>query len=503
MRQKPPAVLVLLAVFATLISLIPIAYLLFRGSQAVDELIAELTRPRTLELLLNTTALVVSVTLTALLIGVLQAWLVVRTNLPFRNFFAVASALPLAMPSYVAAFGWVSLFPGFYGFWPSWLVMTLVTSPYVYLAVAASLVSSNFQAEEVARSLGKNRWQVVKNVTWPIIRPAATASSLLVALYTLSEFGAVATLRFQTFTIGVYNAYRSSFDRNAAAAIAIVLVVFTLVILYGERKSRGKVRNFEPHSGKRIRIKISGRYGFAGALFAIAGLGIGVPVAALIRWSVVGTSRAELQRVIDAVITTIGYSLAAGAIITVFALAITLVTVRYKSSFAGGIETGVWVGHALPGIVVALSLVFLGANLLPGIYQTVWIVLIAYVALYLPNGLAGLRNPVSQIPLALDEVGRSLGKSRMHILRRITLPIISPGVMAALALVTLTVMKELPATLLLRPTGVDTLATRLWALTDASSYAAAAPYGLLLFLLGGIPAWLLNRQIRKTLDATT
>ena len=202
-------------------------------------------------------------------------------------------------------------------------------------------------------------------------------------------------------------------------------------------------------------------------------------------------------------ITTIGYSLAAGAIITVFALAITLVTVRYKSSFAGGIETGVWVGHALPGIVVALSLVFLGANLLPGIYQTVWIVLIAYVALYLPNGLAGLRNPVSQIPLALDEVGRSLGKSRMHILRRITLPIISPGVMAALALVTLTVMKELPATLLLRPTGVDTLATRLWALTDASSYAAAAPYGLLLFLLGGIPAWLLNRQIRKTLDATT
>ena len=162
MRQRPPAVLVLLAVSATLISLIPIAYLLFRGSQAVDELIAELTRARTLELLFNTTALVVSVTVSALLIGVLQAWLVVRTNLPFRNFFAVAAALPLAMPSYVAAFGWVSLFPGFYGFWPSWLVMTLATTPYVYLAVAASLVSSNFQAEEVARSLGKNRWQVVK-----------------------------------------------------------------------------------------------------------------------------------------------------------------------------------------------------------------------------------------------------------------------------------------------------------------------------------------------------
>ncbi len=503
MRQKPPAVLVLLAVFATLISLIPLAYLLFRGSQALDSLVAELFRDKTIELFLNTTALVVSVTALALIIGVTQAWLVVRTNLPFRNFFAVASALPLAMPSYVSAFGWVSLFPGFYGFWPSLLVMTLTTTPYVYLAVAASLVSSNFQAEEVARSLGKTKSQVLRKVTWPIIRPAATASSLLVALYTLSEFGAVATLRFETFTIGVYNAYRSSLDTSAAAAIAIVLVIFTMFILYGERRARGGVRNFEPHSGKRIRIKLQGRFGFAGILFVIAGLGIAVPVAALIRWSVVGSSRAELARLIEALLTTVGYSLAAGVLITVFALAITLITVRYKSSLASPIEAGVWIGHALPGIVVALSLVFFGANLLPGIYQTIWIVLIAYVVLFLPNGLAGLRNPVSQIPIALDEVGRSLGKSKLQILRKITLPIVSPGVLASLALVTLTVMKELPATLLLRPTGVDTLATRLWALTDATSFAAAAPYGLLLFLLGGIPAWLLNRQIRKTLDATT
>ena len=503
MRQKPPAVLVLLAVFATLISLVPIGYLLFRGSQAIDQLIAEFVRPRTLELLVNTTLLVVTVTAAALVIGVLQAWLVVRTNLPFRNFFAVAAALPLAMPSYVSAFGWVSLFPGFYGFWPSWLVMTLTTTPYVYLAVAASLVSSNFQAEEVARSLGKNRKQVLLGVTWPIIRPAATASSLLVALYTLSEFGAVATLRFETFTIGVYNAYRSSFDRNAAAAIAIVLVIFTLLILYAERKSRGRVGNLEPHSGKRTRVKIQGRYGFASGLFVFAGLGIGVPVAALARWSFIGTSSAEIQRLFDALIITVSYALAAGVIITVFALAISLITLRYRSTLAKPIETSVWVGHALPGIVVALSLVFLGANVFPAIYQTAWLVLIAYIALFLPNALAGIRNPVSQIPIALDEVGRSLGQSKTQVLRKITLPIVSPGVMASLALVTLTVMKELPATLLLRPTGVDTLATRLWALTDASFYAAAAPYGLMLFLLGGIPAWLLNRQIRKTLDATT
>jgi ABC-type Fe3+ transport system, permease component len=235
----------------------------------------------------------------------------------------------------------------------------------------------------------------------------------------------------------------------------------------------------------------------------LAGLGIGVPVAALIRWSLIGTSRAEIGRLIDALITTVWYAVVAGAVITVFAVAISLITIRWKSRFAGPVELGVWVGHALPGIVIALSLVFLGANFLPGVYQTFLMVLIAYVALFLPNGLAALRNPVSQIPVALDEVGRSLGQTKMQILSKITLPIVTPGVIASFALVTLTVMKELPATLLLRPTGVDTLATRLWSLTDASFYAAAAPYGLLLFLLGGIPAWLLNRQIRKTLDATT
>jgi iron(III) transport system permease protein len=153
----------------------------------------------------------------------------------------------------------------------------------------------------------------------------------------------------------------------------------------------------------------------------------------------------------------------------------------------------------MPGIVVALALVFLSNRLLPGIYQTNLILIIAYLALYLPNALSAVSTPLSQAPKSLDEVAQSLGASRLNVLRKVVLPIAGPGILLATLLVTLTVLKELPATLMLRPTGIETLATRLWSETSVGAFSAAAPYALLLVVVAGIPAWLLNRQIRSTL----
>lgn len=498
MNKRPPIAVSALAVFAALISLVPLFYLLIRGSQAgLEKLIAELLRPRTTELLVNTFSLVVLVSITTLVIGIFQAWLVVRSNIRFRSVIAVVSALPLAIPSYISAFGYVSLIDGFSGLWGTWLVLSLSTSPYVYLAVAAALVATNVQSEEVARSLGKTRFQVIKTVTWPNIRPAASSATLLAALYALSDFGAPSILRFDTFTIGVYNAYRSSFDRSAAAAIALILVVFTLVILLAERSTRGKA--YESSSKIKRRVDLGGftipSFIALGVIFIAA---IGIPMAALLRWSLIGTSTAELGRLVSATLTTLSYGLAAGVVITIFALSVGLLIARYKSPITNWVTASIWVGHALPGIVVALSLVFLGSSLVPGIYQTAWLLVIAYLILYLPNALAAIKTPLAQIPLAMEEVASSLGKTKLNILRKITLPIALPGILAAGALAALTVMKELPATLLLRPTGDDTLSTRLWSLTDLGSFAAAAPYALMLVALGGIPALLLNNQIRKT-----
>jgi iron(III) transport system permease protein len=152
----------------------------------------------------------------------------------------------------------------------------------------------------------------------------------------------------------------------------------------------------------------------------------------------------------------------------------------------------------VPGLVVALSLVFLSNRLLPGIYQTSILVLIAYVILFLPNAVAAMQTPISQAPKSLDEIAASLGVSRLQTIRRVLLPIAGPGILAGAALVALSILKELPATLLLRETGVETLATRLWNETSVSAYAAAAPYALLLVAVAGIPAWLLNRQVRQS-----
>jgi iron(III) transport system permease protein len=174
--------------------------------------------------------------------------------------------------------------------------------------------------------------------------------------------------------------------------------------------------------------------------------------------------------------------------------------VRFRTRLGFVLERSVWLTHATPGIVVALSLVFFSNQVAPWIYQSLFLVLIAYIALFLPNALSAISTPLRQSPVSLDEVSASLGLTKLQTLRKVVLPIAGPGIFAATTLVILTVLKELPATLLLRPTGVETLATRLWTETGVSAFSTAAPYALLLVLLAGIPAWLLNRAIRKDLE---
>lgn len=489
----------MLAVSAALASLVPISYLLIRVSSGWQAAQQEIFRERTVELALNTALLVTSVSLGALAIGLLQAWLTVRAKLPLAGFFAVLATLPLAIPSYVSAFSWQALFPGLAGFWASWLVLTLATSPYVFLAVSAALVRVDGASEEVARSLGASRLSVFRRVTWPAIRPAATASTLLVALYTLSEFGAVSILRFDTFTRGIYNAYRSSFDRTAAAALALTLVIVTLVILFGERKARGEVIS-APAFSKRLRVSV-GLWKLPAVLFLtfVSILSTAVPLISLLRAVLNGRSEFDFGKLLEALGNSISIALLAGILIAGFALAISLLVVRFSNRLSKFVEYGVWLTHALPAVVVGLSLVFVGANLLPGLYQTIWLLIFAYLVLFLPNALSAISTPIGQVPRELDSVAATLGKGSGKVLTEVVIPIALPGILAGAALASLTVLKELPATLLLRPNELDTLATRLWQATEISAYSAAAPYAIALVLLAGIPALALNLQVRKAL----
>ena len=497
--QKPPVLIAVLGVFAALLAIVPLGYLLLRLIEGYESAAAELLRPRTLELVGNTALLVGSVSITALLLGVFQAWFVVRTSLRFPGFFAVLATIPLAIPSYVLALGYASVFPWFSGFWASWLVLSVATAPYIFLAVSAALMRVDIASEEVARSLGFGRIKVFLLVTWPQIRTSATAAVLLVSLYVLSEFGAIALLRFDTFTRAIYNAYRSSFDRTAAASLALVLVLMTLVIVYFERRYRGDYLLQRAANPRRLRAEIGSTARIVEvALLAAGVLGAGIPLIALTNWTLIGSSTTDFAKLFAATLNSFGIGFAAAALVSLFALAAALWTTRHRSKFASVVEGVLWSNHALPAIVVGLALVFFGANVTPWIYQSLWLLLIAYLILFLPNGLAAMATPLSQVPKSVVEAAQSLGDSYQRTLTRVVLPMASPGLIAAAALIMLTVLKELPATLLLRPSGTETLATRMWSATEDLAYAQAAPYALVLVIIAGLPALFLNASIRKT-----
>jgi len=490
------------AVVAVFLSLIPFGYLLVRVFGAgFDSFVESIERTRTLELLANSLLLAIAVSLSAMLIGTLQAWIAVRSNLPGRKVFAVLAALPLAIPSYVAAYSWVAVIPGFSGFFAAWLLLTVGTAPLVYLSVSAALARFDSATEEVASSLGAGKFAVLRKVTWPNIKGATFSGGLLSALYVLSDFGAVSIVRYDTFTRAIYNAYRASFDRNLAAALALILVAVTVLVLVVESRSRGKkpIGTVIANRLNRIDLRVW-KLPLVALLTGIASVGLVVPLASLTRWSIVGLPNTDWQEVSEALFSSIYLSVSGGMLTALLAVAIALVVVRFKTRLGFVLERSVWLTHATPGIVVALSLVYFSNQVAPWIYQTLVLVLIAYVALFLPNALSAISIPLSQSPRSLDEVSASLGLTKLQTLRRVVLPIAGPGIFAATTLVILTVLKELPATLLLRPTGVETLATRLWTETGVAAFSTAAPYALLLVLLAGIPAWLLNRAIRKDLE---
>ena len=492
----------LVAVSAVLISLIPLLYLFVRVGGAGFAKFAELVfAPRTLELILSSLVLAVVVALSAMVVGTIQAWIAVRSNIPGRKVFAVLAALPLAIPSYVAAYAWIAVIPGFSGFFAAWLLLTVGTSPLVYLAVSAALARFDSSTEEVASSLGAGKFSVLAKITWPNIRGAAVSGGLLSALYVLSDFGAVSIVRYDTFTRAIYNAYRASFDRDLAATLALVLVAVTILVLVVESRSRGARPVGTVIANRLNRIDLRGwKLPLVALLTGIAAVSLLVPLASLTRWSIAGFADTDWQQVLEALANSITLAVSGGMLTAIFAVAIAVIVIRFRPRFSFLLERSVWLTHATPGIVVALSLTYFANQVAPGIYQTYLLVLIAYLALFLPNALSAVSTPLRQSPIALDEVASSLGLTKLQTLRKVVFPIAGPGIFAATTLVILTVLKELPATLLLRPTGVETLATRLWTETSVAAFSTAAPYALLLVLLAGIPAWLLNRAIRKDLE---
>jgi iron(III) transport system permease protein len=453
------------------------------------------------------------VTLLSALIALPLAFLTARTDLPFRRLFTVLFALPLALPSYVGAFALLSAFgaggplarlldtrPDLYGFSGATLALTLLGFPYIFLPLHAAFSSLDPRLEEASRTLGRPPLSTFFRVSLPLVRPALIGGMLMTALYALSDFGAVAMLQLDTFTRVIYIQH-DAFNRPHAAALALILVLITIALLVLEYRLRQKTQRLTSRRAAEAAAPLPLRRARPLALlFAllVAFVSLIAPVLVILWW---WFDRGNVCDHCAPLSTLTAHTALVSTLTALTAMALVLpvarLATRARSPRDHLPDRVLYAGFALPGIVIALALVFVGTEWLPGLYQTLPLLVLACVIRFIPQVADSLRPALERVPPSLEEAGRTLGASRPRAFFRITLPIALPSLLAGGALVFLTTLKELPATLVMRPTGWDTLATELWDLTNEGYYGEAASRALAIIVLGVLPMVFIVARRRK------
>ena len=504
--RRAPRLLVLTAALVAAGASVPIAYLALRALSADEDARALTPLATTAELAWDTAVLAFGVVVATLVVGVPMAWLVVRTDLPGRRLWGLAASLPLVIPSFVAALALLGAFaprglvqeileplgvdrlPEVTGYWGALVALTLATYPYVYLLTAAGLRNADATAEEAARSLGAGRLRVFARVTLPSLRPSLAAASLLVALYVLSDFGVVSLMGYSTLTTGIYVRYESLLALEAAAILALVLVglALALVIVASGYRLRGAIYRSTPGAGRAGRVVQLGWWRWPALAFStgVVGLFLFLPVGVLAWWTISAdplTGRAGVAW--SAAVGSASMATASALVAALAVLPAAFLAWRYPSPLSRWLAGETLLPSALPGIAVALALVFVGARIGAPVYQSLGLLLVAYVIRFMPYGLASTRASLDSVSPRLEEAARSLGRRPLDAIVSVVLPLARSGILAGAALVFLSTIKELPATLLLKPIGFETLATEIWKGTAVGAYSEVAPSALLLIAI--------------------
>ena len=497
------------AALGALLSLIPLLYLVARTLDAGGAAWDLLFRVKTFWVVVNSLTLAGAVAISATAIAVPLAWLTSRTDLPGRTFWGSVAALPLVIPSYigavvvVAAFGprgmlqsalepWgVVRLPTIYGFTGALLAdVDTVHLPLRLSPGAGGLAQPRPLWRKRHAVSGMDHCGLFRRLTLPQIRPAAVAGALLTVLYTLGDFGVVTLLRYDAFTRAIYVQYRSALDRGAAAVLALLLVALSVVVLVIETRVRGsaaihRLGSGAARRGKPVRL---GRGKLPALIYCglVAGFALVLPVAVLSGWFVRSlATAAELSALPAATAHSLTLGFWTALIATLCALPIATLAVRYGGPVVRLVERLTYLGYALPGLVVALAFVAFGAG--TPLYQTVAMLVVACVVRFLPEAIASTRSALLQINPRLEEAARGLGRSSAGAVASVTVPLAKPGILAGAALVLLTAMKELPATLLLSPTGWNTLAVDVWTAANDAAYGRAAAPALILIAVAALP----------------
>ncbi len=509
--RRPPIGLLSLGVLAAVAAALPAIYLVVVVAGEASSAWETISDSRTLGLTLRTLALTAAVTSTAIAIGLPLAWLTTRTDLPARRIWATLTALPLVIPSYIGAYLLVSALgptglaadalgvdrlPSIYGFFGAWLTLSLFTYPLVLLSVRAALVRLDPQLEDAARSMGRSRRETFSSVILPQLAPAIGAGALLVALYVISDFGAVSIMRFDSFTREIYLTWQSSFDRTGAAALGLLLVLLSLALLAAYSWVRGSFNYHRsgPGTARPSAIVPLGRWrrpalAFCGFVTLIA---LVLPVGVLIYWAVQGIGEIDGRALASHAGNSLAAAGGAAAVAALLAVVIAILAVRFPGPLTRVVERLGFAGYALPGIVVALALVFFGTRVALPLYQTLAMLVFALTIHYLPLAVGAVSSSLLQVPPRIEEAARGMGRRPLNVFRTVTTPLVAGGIAAGAALVFLHALKELPATLLLAPIGFETLAIDIWRQTTLGFFEASAIPSLLLLVVAAPPLWWLT-----------
>ena len=502
--------------FVVLLTASPLLNLLTAALAGGSHGLSSLLSGSVFTLMSRTLLLATLATLWALLLGVPPAWILTRTDLPGRRLFRVLGVLPLAIPPYIGALTYITLLGpvglvnkayhamggagqlvNIYGLWGGVLVLGLFTYPYILLLAGSALESSNPALEEAARAAGHGPMGIFVRVTLPLLRPSLLAGSLLVFLYALSDFAAVSFLRVTTFTTVIYQQLNTRFDLRSASALSSVLVLLTLLVLVAQRKSLGRRSFVQRRSGaKPPTVYPLGRWKAPALLctYLVLGSSVFLPIALLLYQ--VGSPGILFQALASGrhyLWNSLWTGAVAATVASGLALFVAYLIDRRKGHVGLILTAATQLGYAIPGTILGLSLILLYNTYIPWIYGTAAMVVLGYLLRYLPQAVQGSAAALSQVDPNLEEAARGLGRSSWQALREVTIPLIRPGMAAGWMLVFISSIKELAATLLLRPAGFDTLPVRIWIATIEVDFAGAAATSLILIATTALPLFLIKR----------
>jgi len=529
-----------LATFISIACCLPMLMVVFAAFSAETTTLNHLVSSVLTDYIISTIQLSVLVAAGAFFIGVGAAWLVTAYDFPGRRFFQLSLVLPLAFPAYILAYAYTHVFdhPGVVQaflrdtfvlgpkeYWfpeirslgGAALMLTLVLYPYVYLLARAAFIQQGLRGFETARTLGKGPISAFLTVTLPMTRPAIAGGVLLVVMETIADFGTVSYFGVQTFATGIYTSWFSMDDRAGAAQLALGLLCFSLLLIFLERITRSNeaaynrlgLSNIPPSS--RLRGKkacVAWCLCFVPFILGFAG-----PSITLLIMAATSFQDSLQPRYLDFIVNSVTLAAIASTITVLAATIIGYCRRLNPNTYTSAISSIARLGYAVPGGVIAVGLLFPFAaidnfldewmrsvfNISTGLLLTgsITLLILAYMTRFLAAAINAFEAGEVTISKNIDAAASTLGHSSISILWRVHMPILAPSLLTAALIVFVDVMKELPATLILRPFNWDTLAVQAHRLAaDERLYEAALP-SLIILAIGLLPVALICRQIEK------